>query len=784
MNPIYITNTKELDDVYEDLHEYKKLFFDDKATKGKARIALDKETKFTDICYKEHMEYYTDRGDAIPQCYRTSDDDWEGVPRLIQIGMDPVDKKVDRQYLIDTDYITAEQFTSRFKDFLENQSIIIGQNIKYDLSFLCLQYGIFPKEIRCTQLISILRNNGDNFLNDNSQVLHRLDALYARYIPLDVFIRLTGMTHKEYHKFKKENQLSDWSVKHLDPNQLKYAAQDVELIFYLFHYMMKDCQEFVKRNPKSQLAKNIKKESDFTLEAALMQSVGIGYDSDYQKNYVVPYLEKKLESAENELTKYPELWLEYSELRCPKKNPHTISLSHFIFTDKKDLLKKPPRITKVYSRDNLADVLMNSLGFELPKTAKGGDSVKDEVISDLFWKAEDGSRQKEILKSILNYNKAHTFLSKNGENQLKFVHSDGRCHPQYKQHAAETARLAAVKPAVMTIPKHDKLWRDPILDDLGRPVLDKKGNAKLMNAFYLFGRAYVSRDGYIIIDGDFSNEEVRVIGEYTGDREIIRAFQKELDLHQITADNLGVDRNTGKLFFLASMYGAYERRIRESIYDGSDGDIELPLEVVRDLRIKHFEHYSGLKAAIDECEAYVLKVMDPYPSLTSFTNRRPLITEITKYFGAHRMWCLNQNQERWAHKIKDEGRYDFLHRSHKILNEDTGKESTWNNEWNKTVRAIVRELFNYRIQTECSYILKSAVVNINRRFRAEGFDPLTEGVILTCHDEIATEVKEKHAQKAREIQEYCMLEALSLVLNKVPAKVEIGMGCNLYEAHP
>jgi DNA polymerase I-like protein with 3'-5' exonuclease and polymerase domains len=478
------------------------------------------------------------------------------------------------------------------------------------------------------------------------------------------------------------------------------------------------------------------------------------------------------------------MWLEHSELRCPKKNPHTISLSHFCFTNKSDLLKRSPKVTRVYSRDNLAEVLIKHLGYELPKTPKGGDSVTDEVLNDLFWRSEDDCREKQILKSILNYNKAHTFLSKNGENQLKFVHSDGRCHPQFKQHAAETARLAATKPAVMTIPKHDKLWKDPLLDSKGNPILDKKGKPKIIDAFYLFGTAYEARDGYIIIDGDFSNEEVRVIGEYTGDREIIRAFQQELDLHQITADNLGVDRNTGKLFFLASMYGAYERKIREAVYDGSDGDILLPLEKVKELRAKHFEHYYGLKAAIDECEDYVLKAMENYPSLTAFANRRPLIIEITKHFGAHRLWCLTAQQERWAHKIKEEGRYDFLHRNHKIFNEDTGRESTWNNEWNKTVRSIIRELFNYRIQTECSYILKNAVVKINRRFRAEGFDPLTEGVILTCHDEIATEVKEKHLDKAKEIQEHCMLEALSLVLNKIPPKVELGVGYNLYEAAP
>lgn len=784
MNHLYITDPNLLDDVIEDLYEYKKLFIGDKSTKERARVFFDKETKFTDPSYKELMELYTDRGDAIPQAYLAEDGSWEGVPRLIQIGTDPVDKKIDRQYILDMDYIRPDIFNLKFKKFLEEDAVLVGQNIKYDLSFLTLQYGIFPQETRCTQLIAMLRNNGDNLLQDNSMALYRLDALYERYIPEDVFIKITGMSFKEFHKFKKENQVSDWSINPLTERQLTYSAGDVEVIAYLYHYLMKDCQEFAKKYPKSKLARNIKIECDFTLEAALMQSLGMGYDSDYQKNYVVSYLTKKLEEAESELVLIPEMWIESeSAIKCPKTNPHTIPFSHFCFTDKSGLLKKKIEVERNNSSTNLARVIIENLGFELPKTEKGGDSVKGEVLRELYWKSPAG-RSREILGRILNFRKADSFLSKNGENQLKFVHTSGRCHPQFKQLAAETARLAATKPAVMTIPKHDKLWKDPVLDGNGKPVLDKKGNQRLIDAWYLFGPSYISREGYIIIDGDWSNEEVRVIGEYTGDREIITAFQRDDDLHQLTADNIGVDRFTGKLFFLSSMYGAYERRIMENIYDLSGGEVELGYEQTKAYRAKHFEKYSGLKAAIDECADYVEKALKPYPSLTHFTNRKPLMVEITKNFGAHRLWCLTAEQERRAYRIKTTGIYDWMHRDHKVINEDTGRESTWNNEYNKTKNRIIRELFNYRIQTECSYVLKTCIIDINRRFRKEGFDPVTEGVIMSCHDEVATEVKEKHFDKAKEIQEYCMITALEQVLKRVPAKVELGWGYSLYEASP
>lgn len=798
-----ITDIKDLKHVAADIREYGKLF-----NGSRYKLAVDKETQFTHERHREFLSQYETKM-AIPQCYQTDNGNWEGIPRLIQIGLDPT--KIDRQYVIDTQPIFdgeeywlnkefVKEYHENFKDILENEAIWIGQTAKYDLAFSALQFGIFPTKIRCTQLMAILRNNGDNLLQDNSEAEYRLDCLYDRYIPQSVFIQLTGKTAKEYHKFKKDNQTFDWAGQ-LGEEQYIYASDDVKLIFYVYKYLIDDIQAFCKKYPKSGLAKTINLEGEFTLETALMQSIGMGMNADYQKNELVSYLQVKAYEQEEKLVRQPECWLEYSKEFSPKKNPHTKSLCHFVFTDKDALLKRVPEVVTNGSGDNLAKVL-TGLGFELPKTEKGKDSVAGETLRELYWKAEKG-RARDILGMVNQYRKANSFLSKNGENQLKFIHSDGRVHPTYWQMAAETARLAATKPAVMTIPKQDKMFDDPLLDASGNPIKDEKGKIKTKDAFYLFGTAYEAREGYLIIDGDFSNEEVRVIGEKTGDKEIIRAFtaydpvkkKVGLDLHQITADNLGVDRQTGKLFFLSSMYGAYEKTIMENLYDKSGGLIDLEYNVVKELRKKHFELYYGLKEAIDECARYVEKQLEPFDSLVEFRNRKPLLVGFTDVFGAHRLWCLNQKQERNAHRIVREGLNDFYHKNKKVQRKDKdgiplfneyGEPvmSTMRNEWNNTKSGIIREIFNYYIQAECSYILKTAVIDINRRFRAEGFDPLTEGVILTCHDEIATEVKEAHVDKAREIQEYCMLSALNLVLKKIPAEVSIGIGRNLYEASP
>lgn len=787
---VYVTQLDQLQLVLDDLLEYKKHFGDQRA-----KIGFDMETMFTDDLYRERMLEYEDK--PIPQCYPTPDGGWEGIPRLIQIGLDPLLE--DRQYVIDTQPISngdgtfrmnpefVKEFRRVFKDFIEKDALLIGQNIKYDLTFLALIFGIFPPSVRCTMLMAMIRNNGDKLLLDNQRVEYRLDALYNRYIPRHVFIELTGMTPEEYHDFKKTNQTSDWSGI-LDETQIQYAADDVRLIFFLYHYLMKDCGDFVKKYPKAKLAQRIKEECDFTLEAGLMQSRGMGMDADYQKNVLCTYLQEKVDEADEALVKYKECWIEMtSELKCPKTNPHYITWCQYINVDPHELRKG--RIERKNSGPRLARALVENFGLELPKTEKGADSIAGETLRELFWKMEKG-RKRDILGKVLQFRKACSFLSKNGENQLSYIHSDGRVHPQYKQHAAETARMAAVNPAVMTIPKRDKMFGDPILGPDGKPLLDKKGGVRIKDAFYLFGQAYVARDGFLVIDSDFSNEEVRVLGDFTGDKEIIKAFtaydsikkKVGLDLHQLTADNLGVDRYTGKLFFLASMYGAYERRIMEFVYDESGGEVDLDYDTTKQLRIKHFEKYYGLKAAIDQCAADIEEDFKDVNSLTEYLNRKALKVGITKKSGAHRIWALTKEQEQQGHNIIKYGKIDYLHRNYKKLNEDTGRESTFWNSFNQKKGEIIREYFNYLIQTECSLVLKRSVVDISRAFRAEGFDPLTEGIILTCHDQIASEVKEAHMEKAKEIQEYYMEKHLSAILTKIPAVIETGVGTNLYLA--
>lgn len=730
----YVTSVEELELVIADLKEYKKAF-----PNKRMRLALDLETYWTDDMYKVDYE-------VAPLCIRTLDD-WEGRVRIIALGLDP--ELSNKQYLIDAREIGQENVTKYLKEVLEKDAVLIGQNLSYDLPFLALQYDIYAEKVRDTMLIAQLRWRGDKLLHDNTDASFKLSALYNRCIPLSLFINLTGKDFKAYEDFKAKHQKEDWGVEYLSDSQLDYSADDVRLIFYVYDSLIKECNAFIKRHRKSGLKYLIDVECDNALEYGLMKAIGVGFDADYHKNELIPYLEQKADEAEEKLVRIKECWIEVQgPLKCPKKNPHYEPKTIFI---------------NPASSDQLGRALTENLGFTLPKTETGKLSCTGEILNELFWRAEPG-KARDVLELILQYRKAKSFLSKNGENSLHYIHEDGRVHPSIYQMGSDmdsidTGRSSAKNPAIMTIPARDKMFHE-------------EGKT----AFELFRRSYIPADDHVLIGADFSNEEVRVITEFSGDSELTRLFKANADLHQNTADNIGLDRDGGKLFFLASQYGAKEKKIQKTLYEDSGGIIDLPLERVKELREDHFKLYNGLARKIKESADYIEKQLEPFNSLTEFINRRPLVVGFTPVFGAHRTWCLTREQEFAAYKILKEGKEDTLHRRFLIKNDENSQPTTWNNEFNKRKGAIIREYFNFLVQAECAVVLKVAIRNIGLEFRKRGWNPYDAQIVIPCHDELVADVRKDLAQEAKQIIHDCMYNALCTVLKKVPTVISIHTG--------
>ncbi len=111
---------------------------------------------------------------------------------------------------------------------------------------------------------------------------------------------------------------------------------------------------------------------------------------------------------------------------------------------------------------------------------------------------------------------------------------DGNLHPRYKPAFVKTGRLSSEMPNIQQVPK-----------DAG--------------VRSIFGGV----EGYQVVELDYSQLELRIVAWLANEEAMLAAFNADKDLHQVTADALGVDRQTGKTANFGLLYGAGYRKLKE-----------------------------------------------------------------------------------------------------------------------------------------------------------------------------------------------------------------------------
>lgn len=104
-------------------------------------------------------------------------------------------------------------------------------------------------------------------------------------------------------------------------------------------------------------------------------------------------------------------------------------------------------------------------------------------------------------------------LSSFGENMLSLTNPrTGRLHPDFRQYGAETGRLSAVEPAVLTIPN--------------------RGEAATYRTFF------ITVPKQVLVKADYSQFELRAIAQASGDPVMLEAYRKNMDIHSLTASKV------------------------------------------------------------------------------------------------------------------------------------------------------------------------------------------------------------------------------------------------------
>lgn len=131
---------------------------------------------------------------------------------------------------------------------------------------------------------------------------------------------------------------------------------------------------------------------------------------------------------------------------------------------------------------------------------------------------EDVPEAAAFVKALKAYSSASKTLSTYVHGFQKHIRSDGRMHPTYYLFAGNkdedeggtnTGRLSAKDPAFQTIPKHTA-W--------GKRIR----------------RVFKAPDGYLVLECDYSQGELRVVACVAHEQEMIRSYKAGLDLHVVT----------------------------------------------------------------------------------------------------------------------------------------------------------------------------------------------------------------------------------------------------------
>ncbi|MBQ6878134.1 MAG: DNA polymerase I [Oscillospiraceae bacterium] len=347
----------------------------------------------------------------------------------------------------------------------------------------------------------------------------------------------------------------------------------------------------------------------------------------------------------------------------------------------------------ILSPKQLGVVLFEHLGLPAKKKTKSGYSTNADVLEDL-------RTYHPAIDEILEYRKLTKLNSTYVEGLLNALAPDGRVHTRFNQKETRTGRISSLEPNLQNI---------PIRTELG---------AKMRGFF-------TAKEGYTLVDADYSQIELRVLAHLSGDENMISAFTGGTDVHTQTASQVfGVPedyvtsqmRSSAKAVNFGIVYGIGAWSLGENI--------GVSTKEAQQYIDSYLSHYSGVDRFMKESIETAKKC--GY-AVTSYGRRRYLPELSSSNFN------LRSFGERVAR--------------------------------------------NMPIQGTAADIIKLAMVKVENRLAAEKLDAK---LIMQVHDELIVEANENCAERAAEILKFEMENAAKL---SVPMEVSVGTGKTWLLAH-
>ncbi len=347
----------------------------------------------------------------------------------------------------------------------------------------------------------------------------------------------------------------------------------------------------------------------------------------------------------------------------------------------------------INSPKQLGVILFEKLGMPNGKKTKTGYSTAADVLEKL-------APDHPIVSEILEYRQLTKLKSTYADGLAACIAPDGRIHTTFNQTITATGRLSSTEPNLQNI---------PIRMELGS----------------LIRKVFIPREGFVFVDADYSQIELRVLASMSEDENLIAAYRHAEDIHRVTASQVfhtppeevtPLQRRNAKAVNFGIVYGISSF--------GLSQDLSISRQEAEEYIERYFDTFPGVKRLLDRLVDDAKK--NGY-SVTMFGRRRP----VPELFSSN-----------------------FMQRSF-------GE----------------RVAMNSPIQGSAADIIKIAMNRVYRRLEKEG---LSSKLVLQVHDELLVETARDEVDRVIEIVKEEMSHAAKLA---VDLAVEEHVGENWLEAH-
>ncbi len=367
-------------------------------------------------------------------------------------------------------------------------------------------------------------------------------------------------------------------------------------------------------------------------------------------------------------------------------------LSQRILELEKTIYQEAEMEFNINSPKQLGEILFEKLELPGGKKTKTGYSTAADVLEGL-------AISYPIVADILEYRQLAKLKSTYADGLLACVAPDGRIHSTFQQTVTATGRISSTEPNLQNI---------PVRMELGKQIR----------------KVFKPRDGYVFVDADYSQIELRVLSHMSGDENLIDAFLQGQDIHRSTASLVfhtpfdevsDLQRRNAKAVNFGIVYGI------------SAFGLSKDLGIDRKEAAKYIEDYFVAYPRMKEFLDGLVETGKKDGSVKTMYGRIRPIPELSSS---------NFMQKQFGERIA----------------------------------------MNSPIQGTAADIIKIAMVSVHDRLLEEG---LSSCLLLQVHDELLIEAKEEELEKVKEILAKEMEGAAKLL---VPLTIDMHTGKTWYDA--